>query len=196
MYDLVQPIFHTDKIRNNKLFLSRKTLLMASNERIWLGAGMYFWDNISNAKYWKRQKKKHDRYSAFSIIEASLRCNLDDLLNLTDEKTVEELQEYVEKCKKLYHHQTGIEIDLDSMKTGEIINFAYKCSELFDNGKTFKCVEEKLPSNYLQLIQNNAATILFPYLRSVISQITLLGNEYSPIILPLINVESLKEKHN
>ncbi|WP_251951239.1 protein-export chaperone SecB [Limosilactobacillus vaginalis] len=56
--------------------------------------------------------------------------------------------------------------------------------------------EEKLPSNYLQLIQNNAATILFPYLRSVISQITLLGNEYSPIILPLINVESLKEKHN
>ncbi|WP_251951237.1 hypothetical protein [Limosilactobacillus vaginalis] len=141
MYDLVQPIFHTDKIRNNKLFLSRKTLLMASNERIWLGAGMYFWDNISNAKYWKRQKKKHDRYSTFSIIEASLRCNLDDLLNLTDEKTVEELQEYVEKCKKLYHHQTGIEIDLDSMKTGEIINFAYKCSELFDNGKTFKCVK-------------------------------------------------------
>lgn len=54
----------------------------------------------------------------------------------------------------------------------------------------------KLPSNYLQLIQNNAATILFPYLRSAISQITLLGNEYSPIILPLINIESLKEEHD
>ena len=102
MYDLVQPIFHTDKERNNEKFLKEKTLLEANNERIWLGAGMYFWDNISNAQYWKRVKKYHDKFSNYSIVRASLRCNLDDLLNLTDEDTVNELQEYVECCKKIY----------------------------------------------------------------------------------------------
>lgn len=61
----------------------------------------------------------------------------------------------------------------------------------------FKYVHEKeLPSNYLKVLQNNAATILFPYLRSIISQITLLGNEYSPIILPLININSLRANNN
>ena len=141
MYDLVQPIFHTDKERNNEKFLKEKTLLEANNERIWLGAGMYFWDNISNAQYWKRVKKYHDKFSNYSIVRASLRCNLDDLLNLTDEDTVNELQEYVECCKKIYYQKTGKKINLDAMDTGEIINFAYKCSKLFDNNKTFKCVK-------------------------------------------------------
>ena len=141
MYDLVQPIFHTDKVWNNKLFLNRKTLLMARDERIWLGAGMYFWDNISNARYWKRQKSKKNKYEAFSIIGASLRCNLNDLLDLTDKNVVQELQEYVNQCKKIYHKQTGREIDLDSMKSGEIVNFAYECSKLFDNGRSFQCVK-------------------------------------------------------
>lgn len=59
----------------------------------------------------------------------------------------------------------------------------------------FKYIHDgKLPSNYMHNVQNNAATILFPYLRSVISQLTLMGNEYSPIILPLINIETLKSQ--
>lgn len=141
MYDLVQPVFHADSVHSNKLFVNEGILLNAKDERIWLGAGMYFWDTKSNAEYWKKIKKRHNNSGKYSIIKASLRCNNKDLLNLTDEDSVNELQEYVEECAKIYCQQRDEEIDLSKMKPGEIINFAYKCSKLYNPDKTFKCVK-------------------------------------------------------
>jgi len=41
--------------------VERRELVISSHEQddFWAGAGMYFWDNMSNARYWYDQKKKH-----------------------------------------------------------------------------------------------------------------------------------------
>lgn len=55
---------------------------------------------------------------------------------------------------------------------------------------------DKIPENYMDLLRNNAAAILFPYLRSTVSQLTLLSGEYSPLVLPTIDVRTLMNSKN
>jgi hypothetical protein len=56
----------------------------------WLGKGMYFWDNLSNAKFWKKQKirKGPCRHpEAYKIVKAKISCK--DIFDFTndDERT-------------------------------------------------------------------------------------------------------------
>lgn len=55
---------------------------------------------------------------------------------------------------------------------------------------------DKIPENYMDLLRSNAAAILFPYLRSTVSQLTLLSGEYSPLVLPTIDVRTLMNSKN
>lgn len=51
----------------------------------WLGTGMYFWDNLSNAKFWRREKvRKGDppHIEACKIVQAKISCN--DFFDFTD----------------------------------------------------------------------------------------------------------------
>ena len=52
---IIQELFD-DEYENNinevENFLKTNELII-SKDTNWLGSGMYFWDNLSNAKYWK-----------------------------------------------------------------------------------------------------------------------------------------------
>lgn len=44
-----------------------------------------------------------------------------------------------------------------------------------------------------RLLQQNATAILFPYLRTIVSQLSGLGNEYPSLLLPTVNIAKLLE---
>ena len=65
--------FHTntkDKIKN----FIEKGIPITSEDTTWLGTGMYFWDNLSNAKYWKNEKirKNEGSEETIKIIKANI----------------------------------------------------------------------------------------------------------------------------
>lgn len=76
-------LFHTNDSHRCFEFINYEDHLVISEEDgIWLGSGMYFWDNVSNAKYWLRIKQKSNPSNTYSIVQANV--FLDDMLDLTD----------------------------------------------------------------------------------------------------------------
>lgn len=75
--------FHTntkDKIKN----FIEKSIPITSEDTTWLGTGMYFWDNLSNAKYWKNEKIRKNEGSEETIKIIKANIIIDDILDLTD----------------------------------------------------------------------------------------------------------------
>ena len=52
--------YHTNYDFKCNHFIKTKTPII-SEDTYWLGDGMYFWDNLSNAKFWVNKKKKDYR---------------------------------------------------------------------------------------------------------------------------------------
>lgn len=50
--------------------------------------------------------------------------------------------------------------------------------------------------NIKDLLENNAVAILYPYARTLISQLTQNSNEYPSYVLPTVNVAGLLKKQN
>lgn len=78
-------MYHSDTEKKCEEFIAKKGSLILSNnskDDIWLGRGMYFWDNRGNANWWRR--KQHDRHpkTKYRIVTANV--NLSNLLDLTD----------------------------------------------------------------------------------------------------------------
>lgn len=59
-------------------------LIKSVEDGHWLGDGMYFWDNLSNAKYWKKRKEKDKRNANNKILIIESIVFLDNLLDLSD----------------------------------------------------------------------------------------------------------------
>lgn len=53
-------IFHCNSEIKCNEFIFQNKLLESKHpyDSLWLGRGMYFWDNLGNAKYWKRERNK------------------------------------------------------------------------------------------------------------------------------------------
>lgn len=87
-------LYHSNKKYKCEKFIHQSDYLIVSeNDRddIWLGRGMYFWDNRGNVEWWnKKQRKKHS-LDSFSIIIANV--SLDKLLDLTDIDIYKKLEE-------------------------------------------------------------------------------------------------------
>ncbi len=61
-------------------------IFIKSNDTYWLGDGMYFWDNHSNAIYWMNEKIRKSEAVCVSIIKANV--IIDKLLDFTDLETL------------------------------------------------------------------------------------------------------------
>lgn len=67
--------YHANYYTKCDSFLEGKFEL--SEDTQWLGTGMYFWDNLSNAKFWKKQKiRKNPCHYAeeYKIVIAKISC--------------------------------------------------------------------------------------------------------------------------
>lgn len=78
-------VYHANDRLKVENFLETNELII-SKDTNWLGKGMYFWDNLSNARYWKNEKLRKKETTDIKIIKGTI--FLEKMLDLTDEETV------------------------------------------------------------------------------------------------------------
>ena len=68
-------VYHTNDRLKIENFLETSELII-SKDTNWLGSGMYFWDNLSNAKYWKNEKlRKRENNKRNNLFRKNVRPN-------------------------------------------------------------------------------------------------------------------------
>ena len=97
-------LYHSNKEDECKKFISKKDYLILSKnskDDIWLGKGMYFWDNRGNANWWNQKQSRRKPNEVYSI--AVVNADLCELLDLTDFDIYMKLEELLTllKTKKL-----------------------------------------------------------------------------------------------
>ncbi|MCI8629250.1 MAG: hypothetical protein HFE57_07070 [Firmicutes bacterium] len=113
-------VYHcNDKQRCEKFLKEDNYLIWSEEDGIWLGSGMYFWDNLANAQYWKGQKKrKTNNRKPLSIVSAHI--YIDNLLDLSDINTCNVVDDIWEAyCKTSKKPSQGV-------KLGEKLNILFK----------------------------------------------------------------------
>ncbi|WP_335932325.1 hypothetical protein [Fusobacterium polymorphum] len=94
-------VYHTNDRLKIENFLETSELII-SKDTNWLGSGMYFWDNLSNAKYWKNEKLRKRETTDIKIIKGTI--FLEKMLDLTDEETVryiDDIWSYISKFSEI-----------------------------------------------------------------------------------------------
>lgn len=153
--------YHVNSEEKCKHFLSRELHLIISKDTEYLGAGMYFWDNKSNAKYWFNQRQKKRPSNLFMVISCNI--SLDKLLDLTDSDimiAVDKAWQAVEKRgrEKLLPLKPGARLDyirkynplINTMTVFKMIakyekdepKYAIGNSYMAHNVKTIYCVKD------------------------------------------------------
>lgn len=133
--------YHTNSKNKIQKFLETKEPIF-SNDSYWLGRGMYFWDNLSNACYWKKEKirKKEVVEDELAILNARIEVDLENMLDLTDEETLKMLDNLwniirIKGKKKIEKEKLGENLDLifdmfeDSFKCYKVV----KCLAKYKN---------------------------------------------------------------
>lgn len=124
---IVRPnsiLYHcNDKIRCQKFLDNKKFMIESKEDGIWLGNGMYFWDNLSNAKFWYRKKQqKHDE---LLIVQSNVYT--DFLLDLTDLDVCNKMEQLWNKVYK----ENEIKIPKDKITLGVKLNYLYDYYDMF-----------------------------------------------------------------
>lgn len=94
---------------------------VVSEDSFWLGNGMYFWDNLSNAEYWNNEKVKKREVASLEkckIVRAEISC--EDFFDFTDRNIQNRFQELWDKIK-----------NRDSVKRKNIKGFGDKIDCVF-----------------------------------------------------------------
>ena len=100
-------------------------IIPSIEDDIWLGNGMYFWDNEGNANYWFRNRTKKFPNEEFKIVKAILK--LDKVLDLTN-------KEHIKLCKNVMKKLREKGFDLfDDSQLGKNINVLFTETDLFSN---------------------------------------------------------------
>lgn len=121
-------LYHcNDKKRCSQFIDSDKYMIVSQEDGNWLGQGMYFWDNLGNAKFWMGEKKKKDPSQEYQIVKA--RVSMENLLDLTDIDICKAVQQLWDKCEQ--------EMDLPKGKAvglGLKLNTLCRSIEAFNTG--------------------------------------------------------------
>lgn len=124
---IVRPnsiLYHcNDKTRCQKFLDNKKFMIESKEDGIWLGNGMYFWDNLSNAKFWYRKKQqKHDE---LLIVQSNVYT--DFLLDLTDLDVCNKMEQLWNKVYK----ENEIKIPKYKITLGVKLNYLYDYYDMF-----------------------------------------------------------------
>ncbi|WP_051196022.1 hypothetical protein [Clostridium paraputrificum] len=125
--------YHVNDKERCLKFISDKSYIIISDDRCWLGKGMYFWDNESNAIYWKKEKDRKNPGVENIIVNSNIYINDEILLDLTDEDVVNDLNDlwkaYCEKSGEKMNQPLGLKLD-------KLFDFFDELNEL----KVIKCI--------------------------------------------------------
>ena len=127
--------YHVNSKEKCQPFLEDDKFII-SKDIHWLGNGMYFWDNMANANYWVRKKKK-ESLSDIWILQAVI--SLEDYLDLSDEEILDQFNQlWVAYLKKKNYYHKGKYIKLDS-PLGVKLNLLF---DFYNNlNKNFKVIK-------------------------------------------------------
>lgn len=118
-------LYHCNDERRCLKFLNSNTYMILSPEDgKWLGQGMYFWDNLGNAKYWEKEKRRKEPDKKHMIVAA--RVSLENVLDLTDKDICKELENVWSKYKEVL----GIDSEPE---LGKKLNLLYRSIPDFSN---------------------------------------------------------------
>lgn len=96
-------LYHSNKEEECIQFISKEEYLIISEnskDDIWLGRGMYFWDNKGNVRWWNKKQRKKNPDKVYAMVAAN--AKLDELLDLTDYEIYKKLEEFWQAiCKKI-----------------------------------------------------------------------------------------------
>lgn len=96
-------LYHSNKMEECERFISKEEyLIISENSRddIWLGSGMYFWDNKGNARWWNKKQCKKNPNKTYTLVAANV--SLNEMLDLTDFDIYKKLEEFWQAiCKKI-----------------------------------------------------------------------------------------------
>jgi hypothetical protein len=106
--------YHANDSNRCLEFVNYRTIIN-SEDTYWLGRGMYFWDNLSNAKYWVSEKRrKAQEVTDWSIVQVNI--DIEKLLDLTDDDVLNTLMklwyQYCAKSHRSTKAPLGKKIDL------------------------------------------------------------------------------------
>ena len=131
-------VYHANDRLKVENFLKTNELII-SKDTNWLGSGMYFWDNLSNAKYWKNEKLRKNETIDIKIIKGKI--FLKKLLDLTDEETVKK----IDKTWDIISKDSEIKkMEIKKIELGRKLDvifdfFSEKDSKIFDYN-VIKCL--------------------------------------------------------
>lgn len=95
-------LYHSNKEIECEKFIKTSDYLIISNnskDDIWLGTGMYFWDNQGNAKWWNKKQKNRNPNEKYMIVAAN--AVIDRVLDLTDYEVYNQMEQiWKALCKR------------------------------------------------------------------------------------------------
>lgn len=98
---------------------------------------------------------------------------------------------------------SDIKINEDTKSATVILEVRLKPNEVFDLDVkiegyfSYSKVEDEKEIGFASFLKTNGVAILYPYLRSIVSTVTGLSNEFPQLILPTINVaKALEDQKN
>lgn len=134
--------YHTNDKERCEIFLEKEEYIIEAEDEDWLGTGMYFWDNLSNAKFWVKNKQK--KINEVMVTEATI--ILDENLDLSDEEIIAKFEElWRQICFKEKEEIANINRKLYPQKkrnveeiTGKKIDFIFN---YFNMGVKYKSIK-------------------------------------------------------
>lgn len=137
-------LYHcNDKTRCQKFLDNKKFMIESKEDGIWMGNGMYFWDNLSNAKFWYR--KKQQKHDDLLIVQSNVYT--DFLLDLTDLDVCNKMEQLWNKVYK----ENEIKIPKDKITLGAKLNYLYDYYDMFKD--VYQVI--KVIGKYKKTPQNN-----------------------------------------
>ena len=127
-------VYHCNSEEKCNDFIIRKKLLESNHpyDSFWLGKGMYFWDNLGNAKYWRKEKLKKNKSQNLNINKKK-KTKIGDKLNFIYDFFPEFIKNY------------------NIIKT---IGENYKHNDIFFDNKNFNGVKPGISSKVIYNVKN------------------------------------------
>ena len=124
--------YHSNYRYKVKGFLNKNELIL-SDDNEYLGKGMYFWDNLSNAKYSANKKiRDNQKVNNIQICKANIILT-EPILDLTDSKSIKDIHNlWIYYCKKAKEEKTH-------QFLGTILDILFDFFPDFNEIKVSKC---------------------------------------------------------
>ena len=127
-------LYHCNDAERCSQYLSNEDyIILCQEDGDWLGDGMYFWDNKSNAEYWYQKKLKDDSSKEYLIVQSQVL--LSKILDLTDEKVCSFMSRlwsiYTTKIKVKENAETGLKLNCLFRYYHDLLGTAYHVIKVF-----------------------------------------------------------------